>query len=63
MVLAGPIDGPWFVAYVEQVLCTALKAGDIVVLDNLGFSARTSATKSDKPTARAVRIRCRPPLQ
>ncbi len=36
MVLDGPIDGAWFLAYVEQVLCPTLKPGDIVVLDNLG---------------------------
>lgn len=36
MVLDGPIDGTWFLAYVEQVLCPTLAAGDIVVLDNLG---------------------------
>lgn len=42
MVLDGPIDGAWFLAYVEQLLCPALKAGDIVILDNLG------SHKSDK---------------
>ena len=36
MVLDGPIDGDWFLAYVEQVLCPTLKPGDIVILDNLG---------------------------
>lgn len=36
MVLEGPIDGTWFRAYVEQVLCPTLKPGDIVVIDNLG---------------------------
>lgn len=36
MVLDGPIDGPWFLAYVEQVLCPTLLPGDIVILDNLG---------------------------
>ena len=36
MVLDGPIDGTWFLAYVEQVLCPTLAPGDIVVLDNLG---------------------------
>jgi hypothetical protein len=46
MVLDGPIDGTWFLAYVEQVLCPTLKADDIVVLDNLGS---TGATKSDTP--------------
>ena len=36
MVLDGPINGEWFLAYVEQVLCPTLKPGDIVVVDNLG---------------------------
>jgi transposase len=36
MVLHGPINGAAFLAYVEQVLCPALKPGDIVVIDNLG---------------------------
>ena len=36
MVLEGPIDGAWFLAYVEQVLCPTLAPGDIVILDNLG---------------------------
>jgi transposase len=35
-VLDGPINGEWFRAYVEQVLVPTLKAGDIVVIDNLG---------------------------
>lgn len=42
MVLEGPIDGAWFLAYVEQVLAPTLAPGDIVVLDNLG------SHKSDK---------------
>ena len=36
MVLDAPIDGEWFLAYVEQVLCPTLRDGDVVVLDNLG---------------------------
>lgn len=32
----GPINGPKFLAYVEQFLVPTLKRGDIVVLDNLG---------------------------
>ena len=36
MVLDGPINGPAFQAYVEQVLVPELKRGDIVVMDNLG---------------------------
>jgi transposase len=42
MVLEGPIDGAWFMAYVEQVLAPTLNPGDMVVLDNLG------SHKSDK---------------
>ena len=35
MVVDGAITGDLFVAYVEQVLAPALKAGDVVVMDNL----------------------------
>ena len=35
MVLDGPMIGPWFVAYVEQILVPTLRAGDVVVMDNL----------------------------
>ena len=35
LVLDGPLDGPAFVAYVEQVLAPTLHPGDSVVLDNL----------------------------
>ena len=34
-VFDGPIDSPSFLAYVEQVLVPTLRAGDVVVLDNL----------------------------
>jgi transposase len=36
MVLDGPINGPAFQAYVDQVLVPELASGDIVVMDNLG---------------------------
>jgi transposase len=36
MVLDGPINGDWFLAYVEQVLTPTLETGDLVVMDNLG---------------------------
>jgi len=35
MLLDGPMSGPAFLAYVEQVLAPELSPGDIVVLDNL----------------------------
>jgi transposase len=34
-VFNGPIDNETFLAYVEQVLVPTLRAGDVVVLDNL----------------------------
>ena len=34
-VFNGPIDNATFLAYVEQVLVPTLRAGDVVVLDNL----------------------------
>jgi transposase len=36
MVLDGPINGAWFLAWVDQVLLPTLSPGDVVVLDNLG---------------------------
>ena len=36
LVLDGPINAASFLAWVEQCLVPTLKAGDIVVLDNLG---------------------------
>ena len=35
MLLDGPMNGEWFLAYVEQVLAPTLRPGDIVVMDNL----------------------------
>jgi transposase len=35
MVIDGPMNGPAFLAWVEQVLAPALTPGDIVVMDNL----------------------------
>jgi transposase len=35
MVLDGPMNGPAFLAYVEQVLAPTLKRGDTVIMDNL----------------------------
>lgn len=35
MVLNGSMDGPTFLAYIEQCLVPTLRAGDVVVMDNL----------------------------
>ena len=32
----GPMNGPAFLAYVEQFLTPSLRPGDVVVMDNLG---------------------------
>ena len=47
-VFDGPINGESFTAYVEQILAPTLKAGDIVVLDNLG-------SHKGKPARAAIR--------
>lgn len=36
LVLDGPINGEWFLAYVQQVLVPTLSPGDVVIMDNLG---------------------------
>jgi len=36
MTIEEATDGDIFLAYVEQVLCPTLAAGDVVVMDNLG---------------------------
>ncbi len=35
MLLDGPMDGEFFLAYVEQILVPELTPGDIVIMDNL----------------------------
>jgi len=41
-VLDGPIDGETFRTYVEKVLVPTLRAGDIVIMDNLGSHKGTA---------------------
>jgi len=35
MLLDGPMNGPAFLAYAEQVLAPELRPGDVVIMDNL----------------------------
>jgi transposase len=35
MLLDGPMDGEYFLAWVEQMLAPVLRAGDVVIMDNL----------------------------
>jgi hypothetical protein len=55
-VIDGAMDGPTFLAYVEQVLVPTLAKGDIVFMDNL----RTHKIDGGTPSNR--RCRCYNPL-
>jgi len=46
MVIDGAINGDLFCAYVNQVLVKELRAGDIVVLDNLSSHKRVEAKEA-----------------
>ena len=46
MVIDGAMNGDLFVAYARQVLVPALRAGDIVVLDNLSSHKRVAAVRA-----------------
>ncbi len=59
MVLDGPMNGAWFLAYVQQVLVPTLKPGDIVVMDNL--PAHKSAPVMDAITAVGAKLMFLPP--
>jgi transposase len=54
-VIDGPINGPMFLAWVTQFLVPNLRAGDIVVLDNLG-SHKGQAVRRVIRDARAHRL-------
>lgn len=60
-VVDGPINGQCFRAYVEQVLVPTLKAGDIVIMDNLG--SHKSAAVRQLIEAAGARLRFLPPSQ
>ena len=59
MVLDGPMNGPAFLAYVEQVLVPTLKRGMIVVMDNL--AAHTIAGVRTAIEAAGARLLLLPP--
>jgi hypothetical protein len=44
LVLDGPMTGPAFRAYVEQLLAPAIAAGDVVVLDTLAATQASALT-------------------
>jgi transposase len=59
MVLDGPMNGPAFLAYVEQVLVPTLRPGDIVIMDNL--APHKSAAVSKAIEAAGARLLLLPP--
>ena len=59
MVLDGPMNGAWFLAYVQQVLAPTLKPGDVVIMDNL--AAHKSAPVRDAIEAVGARLLYLPP--
>ncbi len=59
MTVASATDGDVFHAYVEQVLCVTLQAGDVVVMDNL--SAHKVAGIRELMAARGAQLVYLPP--
>lgn len=59
MVLDGPMDGPAFLAYVQQCLGPTLKPGDLVIADNL--SCHKVAGVQEAIEARGATLRYLPP--
>ena len=59
MVLDGPMNGPAFLAYVEQMLAPTLRRGDTVIMDNL--PAHKVAGVRAAIAAKGARLRLLPP--
>lgn len=59
MVLDGPMNGAWFLAYVQQVLAPTLTPGDVVIMDNL--AAHKSTPIRDAIEAVGARLLFLPP--
>ena len=52
MTIEEATDGDIFLAYVEHVLCPALRPGDVVILDNLSAHKVAGCANGSKPQAR-----------
>ena len=57
--LDGPMNGPTFLAYVQQVLAPTLKRGDIVIMDNVGVHKVAGVREAIE--ARGERLVCKVP--
>jgi len=54
-VLDGPMDGPSFQAYVDQILVPTLQPGDCLILDNLSCRHQPDIRAAIKRVGAAVR--------
>ena len=61
MTIEEATDADIFLAFVEQVLCPALKPGDLVVMDNLSSHKVPAVRDGSKRLERSCSI-CRPIL-
>ena len=59
MVMDGPMNGPAFLAYVEQMLASTLRQGDVVIMDNLPAHKVAGVRAAIK--AKDARLRLLPP--
>jgi transposase len=59
MLIDGAIDGESFLAYVRQVLVPTLRAGDVVIMDNLG--SHKSVAVREAIEAAGAELRFLPP--
>ncbi len=59
MTVNGAVDGAVFLAYVREILCPTLEAGDVVVMDNL--KAHKVAGVREAIEARGARVEYLPP--
>jgi transposase len=55
MVIDGAMNGDLFVAYAEQELAPTLRAGDVVVMDNLSSHKRVTAVRAIEGAGCSVR--------
>jgi transposase len=56
MVLDGPMNGPAFLAYVEQVLVPTLCAGETVIMDNLATHKLPAVRKAIEAVGASLRF-------
>ena len=56
MVLDGPMNANWFLAYIEQILVPTLKSGETVVMDNLSAHKTPAVRTAIENTGASLRF-------